>query len=127
MRICGENMLAEHSIKYSDLDSYFYGFSVWNERNVCLSWDETLEWFSLLGITPVPVLYDGIYDEAAIRKLWTDDKWENTEGYVIRVADQIPYSRFKYDYAKFVRKGHIQTVKHWMYGKPMVKNGLRST
>lgn len=125
MRICGENMFAEHSIKYSDLESYFYGFSVWNERNICLSWDETLEWFNLLGITPVPVLYDGIYDEAAVRQLWTAEKWDSTEGYVIRVADQIPYSRFKYDYAKFVRKGHIQTVKHWMYGKPIIKNQLK--
>lgn len=52
-RICGENMYARHSIAYDDLSSYFYGFSVWNENNVALGWDETLMFFDDLGITPV--------------------------------------------------------------------------
>lgn len=125
MRLCGENMYAEHSIKYKDLSTYFYGFSIWNERNICLSWDDTLEWFELLGVTPVPVLYDGIYDEKAIKALWSDSKWDTMEGYIVRVADEVPYARFKYDYAKFVRKGHCQTNKHWMYGQPLVKNELK--
>lgn len=60
-RVCGENLYERHSIAYEDLPTYFLGFSVWNERNVCQSWDDTLEWFALLGITPVPVLYDGLY------------------------------------------------------------------
>lgn len=127
MRICGENMYAEHSIKYTNLDSYFYGFSIWNEKNVCLSWDATLEWFALLGVVPVPTLYRGIYDEAKIKALWSKDKWDSMEGYIIRVADEVPYARFKYDYAKFVRKGHIQTVKHWFFGQQMKKNLLRDS
>ena len=40
-RICGENMFAEHSIHYNNLETYFYVFSIWNETNDCLSWDET--------------------------------------------------------------------------------------
>ncbi len=43
-RLCGENMYALHSIAYEQLDSYFYLFSVWDEHNRCLDWDEMLEW-----------------------------------------------------------------------------------
>jgi hypothetical protein len=34
-RVCGENLYAKRSIHYVDLPSYFMGFSIWNERNVC--------------------------------------------------------------------------------------------
>lgn len=123
-RICGENCFAKHSIFYDNLDTYFYGFSIWNEINECLSWDETLDWFELLGIQHVPILYDGIYDESAIKKLWSADKWETMEGYVIRVADKFTYGQFKTHMAKFVRERHVQTVKHWMYGQKMEVNKL---
>lgn len=125
-RICGENMYAEHSISYKDLDTYFYGFSIWNEKNVCLSWDETLEWFQLLGITPVPVLYYGSYNESLIKSLWSKDKWSTMEGYVIRLADEIPYGQFKKSFGKFVRKGHVNTIKHWLFGGNVNKNELKA-
>lgn len=125
-RICGENMYAQHSIAYDDLDSYFLGFSIWNEKNIILSWDETKEYFSLFGITPVPVLYDGIYDENKIKGLYDSKKdWESCEGYVIRVADGFSYGDFRNKVAKFVRKNHVQTTKHWMHGQPIVKNILK--
>ena len=123
-RICGENLYAKHSIAYDNLPTYFMGFSVWNASNVCLSWDETVEWFSLLNITSVPVLYDGIYDGALIRGLWDNRNWDTSEGYVIRVADQLTYGEFKTKMAKFVRQGHVQTAKHWMYGRAVEKNNL---
>ena len=126
-RICGENMYAEHSISYKDLDTYFYGFSIWNDKNVCLSWDETLEWFELLGIMPVPLLYRGVYDEEAIKKLWSQDKWATMEGYVIRLADEIPYGAFKRSVGKFVRKGHVNTIKHWLFGGHVNKNLLKGS
>jgi hypothetical protein len=123
-RVCGENLYAKHSIPYAALPTYFMGFSIWNDRNVCLSWDESLEWFSLLGITPVPVLYDDIFDERAIRSLWDMKDWERSEGYVVRVADEIGYGEFRRKVGKFVRRGHIQTVKHWMHGQPIECNIL---
>jgi len=123
-RVCGENLYAKHSIAYQDLPSYFMGFSVWNERNVCLSWEDTVEWFALLGVTPVPVLYDGIYDEKLIRGLWCDKDWERCEGYVLRVADEVEYAQFRHCFAKFVRPGHVQTAKHWMHGQRIEPNGL---
>lgn len=123
-RICGENLYARHSIRYHELPSFFLGFSIWNERNVCLGWDDTLEWFSLLGITPVPVLYDDVFEERSIRKLWSPRDWESREGYVVRVADSIRYADFRTCVAKFVRKDHIQTVKHWIQGQPIERNEL---
>jgi len=120
--IFGENMYAKHSIYYTDLKSYFYGFSLWN-KELCLSWDETLEWFRLLGIVPVPILYDGLYDEKLIRNLWKDENREKTEGYVLRIADAFVYSGFAQNVAKFVRKGHVQTNDNWMHDK-IVANRL---
>ncbi len=124
-RVCGENLYALHSIAYGDLPSFFLGFGVWNERNRCLAWDETLEWFELLGIKPVEVIFDGIYDEATIRKLYDSQlDWSTREGFVLRVADEFSYGEYRTHVAKFVRKGHVQTSKHWMEGQRVVPNGL---
>lgn len=123
-RVCGENVFAEHSIAYDDLESYFYGFSVWDERNVALDWDSTKEFFNDLGIVPVRELYRGIYDEKTIQSLWDESKRSRMEGYVIRVVDEIPYSEFGNLVAKFVRKGHVQTDQHWM-SKAVVPNKLK--
>lgn len=126
-RVCGENLFARHAILYTDLESYFLGFSVWNETNICLAWDETLEWFELLGVSPVPLLYDGIYNAQAIRELYHEDKdWVAREGYVLRVAASFPHGEFRKKVAKFVRAGHVQTVQHWLYGREsLARNALR--
>src|SRR3546814_4446653 len=100
------------------------GFSIWNDRNMRLGWDEMLEWFELLGIQPVPVLYDGIFDEQKIRGLWDDKAWGRSEGYVVSVADPIGYGEFRHKAGKFVRQGHIQTVKHCMHGQRIERNLL---
>lgn len=129
-RVCGENMWAEHSIHYEGLPSYFLGFSIWNERNECLSWDETLVWFELLGITPVPVLLDADLPGeeqlaiAIIRSVEKGMDWNTDEGYVIRLADGFTYGEFRKSVAKFVRKGHVQTTKHWRAGRAFTPNGL---
>lgn len=112
-RVCGENLFEKHSIGYDALPSYFMGFSIWNDQNICLSWDETMEWFALLGITTVPVLYDGIFDQKAIQALY-DEKadYERREGYVVRVADSFTYGQFRSHVGKFVRRDHVRTVPH---------------
>lgn len=116
-RICGENMFALHSIEYNDLPSYFLGFSIWNERNVCLSWKETLEWFELLGITPVPVIWQGIYNEEVIRTLGEARSWADHEGYVVRRTDSFPLMKFRSYVGKYVREGHVNTTQHWRHRK----------
>lgn len=122
-RICGENLFARHSVSYQQLGSYFYGFSVWNENNECLSWDETIEWFAMLSIHPVPVLYKGLWDENTIRELTIDT--DKQEGYVVRSAGKFHYDEFSQRVAKWVRADHVTTDKHWMHSE-VVPNGLRS-
>ncbi len=98
-------------------------FSVWNQRNMCLSWDETQEWFQLLGVTSVPVLYDGVYDEDTIRDLAKKLDFSKNEGYVVRRADSFSYSQFRTHLAKFVRPSHVQTNRHWS-SQAVIKNKL---
>lgn len=109
-RICGENLWAKHSIFYKNLLSYFYGFSVWN-NDLCLNWEETEFYFYELGIVSVPVLYDGIWDEHKIKSLYSTSS--KIEGYVVRLYDDFKYDDFATSVAKFVRKNHVQTDKHW--------------
>ncbi|MEM6293049.1 MAG: RNA ligase family protein [Myxococcota bacterium] len=121
-RLCGENLYAVHSIAYDDLPSYFLLFSIWDENNRCLDWDTTVEWAQLLEVPTVPVLYDGVFDQA-----WFDAFECDThahEGYVVRRAEGFEFDAFGTSVAKWVRKGHVQTDEHWMH-KEVVPNGLR--
>jgi len=70
-----------------------------------------MEWFGLLGIMPVPVLYHGLFDEDYIKSLWTGRL--DMEGYVVRLAGEFHYASFRKSVAKFVRKNHVQTDEHW--------------
>jgi hypothetical protein len=121
MRICGENLYATHSIHYDSLPSYFLAFSIWREQT-CFCWQETRDWCNLLGIDMVPVLYEGIWDEALVRGLYK----AGTEGYVVRIAGAFDYNEFEYKVAKYVRAGHVQTDDHWMT-KEVVPNGIKSS
>lgn len=113
VRICGENMYAKHSIAYNNLKSYFYGFSVW-QGEVNLSWDDTLIWFKLLGIEPVPTIYRGRFDLKLLEQLCAYLDPFNQEGLVVRVTNEIVMDDWQHKAAKWVRKGHIQTDEHWM-------------
>lgn len=121
-RVCGENLYARHSVPYDQLESFFYVFSIWDETNTCLSWDDTIEWAGLLDLVTVPVLYRGPWSEETIRGIRVD--LETTEGYVVRDAGSFHHSQFSTHLAKWVRKGHVQTDKHWMFAK-IVPNQLR--
>ena len=54
----GENMTSVHSIKYTNLTSYFYLFAVKNGET-WLGWDEVVEIAESLQIPTVPVKYRG--------------------------------------------------------------------
>ena len=122
-RICGENLFAKHSIEYNDLPSYFMVFNIWDENNVCLSFDETLEWCNLFEIQHVPVLWRGIYDENFIKNFELD--FSKQEGYVVRLTKSFHYDDFEKSVMKMVRKGHVQTDSHWMFQK-VVTNKLKN-
>ena len=121
-RICGENLWARHSIAYDDLPTYFMGFSLWDSANRCLAWNETLEYFELLSVTPVPVLYFGSFEDCNFKVLESELDFERDEGYVVRVAEAFTYSEFASSVAKYVRKGHVTTDEHWR--KAIVANTL---
>lgn len=124
-RICGENLFAKHSLFYTNLRSYFYAYSIWTDQNMALSWDETVEYCSLLGITPVSVLYRGLFDETYIRDTFTRTiNFDVVEGYVVRLASSFAFEDFPQAVAKYVRKGHVQTDEHWMY-QPIIPNLLK--
>lgn len=114
-RVCGENMYAKHSLAYDNLPSYFLAFSVWNERNRALSWDDTVEMLALLELHSVPVLYRGIFDEAVIHRLVAALDLSKDEGIVMRLAEEFAYEDFAKSIAKWVRANHVQTSDHWMH------------
>jgi len=116
-RICGENMQAKHAIYYDGLPSYFFVFGVFNHKNVCLSWDETVDFSDALQLPTVPVLYRGIWDEKKVQACFTGKSVfgnSEQEGYVVRVADSFHYDDFTYSVSKFVRQGHVAgDSEHW--------------
>ncbi|MGR4879622.1 RNA ligase family protein [Streptomyces sp. LARHCF249] len=119
-RVCGENLYARHSLAYEDLDSWFYGFSVWDGER-CLDWDGTVRFLRGLGVPTPRVLWRGTFDERALRRLKLDTTRQ--EGYVVRTVDGFGYADFGRRVAKWVRGGHVQTGTHWMFA-PVVPNGL---
>lgn len=124
-RIVAENLYAQHSLRYDNLPSYLMGLSIWTDRNVCLSWDDTLTWFALLDMPVVETLYEGPWNTAAIQALHDPDRDdERHEGYVVRLRDSFPYGDFHRAVAKYVRRDHVRTVKHWMHGQAVVPNRL---
>jgi hypothetical protein len=100
-------------------------FSIWDENNTCLSWDETVLYAGVLDLVTVPVIYDGVWDEAYARKLADTMDLTKQEGYVVRVSDAFPYGAFRRSIAKFVRAAHVGTSHNWMM-QAVVRNEIRS-
>lgn len=127
-KIFGENLYAKHSIHYANLPTYFFVFGIYTDKNICLSWDDTKEWCSLMNLCTVPELYRGIWNEDHIKSLWkgTSVFGGTGEGYVVRVAESFHYDQFWGSVAKWVREDHVQTSEHWME-QAVVKNLLDST
>jgi hypothetical protein len=125
-RICAENLYAKHSIKYDNLPTYLMGFSIWHGLK-CLPWDETVEWFNLLGITPVPILYRGKYDEKELERIIREvnGKSDSVEGFVIRRAGDFLWRDFRNNVGKYVRAHHVQTATHWFFGNAKEINELK--
>ncbi|MGW5847424.1 RNA ligase family protein [Streptomyces sp. NPDC055254] len=119
-RVCGENLYARHSLAYDDLDSWFYGFSVWDGER-CLDWDRTAAFLRGLGVPAPRVLWRGVFDERALRRLRLDTARQ--EGYVVRTVDGFAREDFGRYVAKWVRGGHVRTDTHWMFAQ-VVPNGL---
>lgn len=131
MRVFGENLYAKHSIGYENLPSYFMIFGAM-EKTRCgklmMSWDETVMWAEELGFPTVPVLFRGVLkSHSDLEKYMEQDAqgiYGLREGFVMRIAQEFDIDSFKRNVLKYVRKGHVQTDKHWMF-QQVEKNGLR--
>lgn len=119
--IFGENMQAIHSIKYDKLSSVFYIFAVFDKhKNTWLSVKEIIEVSNWIKIPIAPLL--GIFEFKTIKelekflllKMKEGSQFGDTiEGFVIRTEGSFSLNDFEENVAKFVRKDHVQTDKHW--------------
>jgi hypothetical protein len=135
IQVFGEWLYAKHSIKYTALPSYLMVFGVRDlATSQWASWSDVEMWAEELGVSTTPVL---------ARESWLNRDWKVRdlvetyvtlpsrcggvrEGVVLRLAGSFADSAFETSVAKWVRKGHIQTDKHWKSG-PVVRNGLIGT
>ena len=119
-RVCGENLYAKHSIDYDmcwdDQKSLFQVFSIYDDKNVCLSWNDTIEFCWKLKICHVPIIFKGKYDRNLIAESFKNyclTANHEVEGYVVRSSASFNYSDFQSNVAKYVRANHVQTDEHW--------------
>lgn len=118
LRVNGENLFAKHSIHYKNLDSFFYSFSIFDENNIRLDWDDFLKTCDKLNILHVPVLKIITADENGlwindVKEIFDDVVSSGEEGVVVTTLDGFHYDDFSKNIIKAVRKDHVQTDKHW--------------
>lgn len=131
-RICGENMVAQHSIGYNKLPSFFLCFAIWDRYNVCYSWDDMEILCNELEISLVPLLARGIFQKdntilkhdgsiVKLLDLYTGESklGGEQEGMVLRIASEFHYNDYAKAVAKFVRPNHVTTDEHWLFAEPI--------
>lgn len=127
-RLCGENVSYFHSIEYKNLESFFYLFSVWDEKGQRLHFDEMLEIAEIFDLAVPEVLYRGPFDLKVLEKIAKTFDIVNHEGFVVTTTKGFHHSEFSDYMAKWVRAGHVQpneedSVEFWM--KNTYPNKLR--
>ena len=100
-------------------------FSVWNEKNECLSWADTVDICDMLKIQMVPVIAIMDYDEEFLKRLAHELDTNKDEGYVIRNYESFHYDDFSTNVGKWVRPKHVTSSKHWAYEK-IIPNRLKT-
>lgn len=124
-RVSAESMWAQRSVPYTNLDGPLLVFAIWNNRNIMLSWDDTVTWATLLGLPTVPVLGSGTGLEYT-HQAWANHHDENvSEGYVVRDRGSFPDYQFAHRIAKYVRANHVRTEASWRRRTDFVTNGFK--
>jgi hypothetical protein len=132
-QISGENLYAKHSIHYHYLKSFFQIFTICNDEDIILSWENTGLWCQELELNTVSDFYWGVFDRYRIHTLFDEyckHSKDPVEGYVIRLSKEIPLTELDKNRCfqsmfKWVRKDHVQTDEHWMF-QPVIPNELES-
>lgn len=69
-------MQAKHAIAYDEFPLYFFVFGIYNYKNICLAWDETVDFANILGLQIVPLLYRGIWDNEKVHACFTGKSYQ---------------------------------------------------
>lgn len=124
MIIYGEWLYAVHSIEYDNLDDYFVSFAIL-DGGKWLSIDDVIEWSELLGLKTVKYIKRNIkFNSIAEMKETTEELARKVirnghEGIVMRLESS--FSDLTQNTVKYVRRGHVQTDKHWSFQKIRVQ------
>lgn len=131
IEIFGENLYAQHSIVYPNIDEHFYIFAV-RHLDMWLSWEE-VKWYADFFDYPVVPEFK-IYQPSLLTKDEIKasvleecgkpsvfDSMQNgeilvpctKEGIVSRNIDEYSVEEFKQNVFKYVRKNHVTTDTHW--------------
>lgn len=128
LEIFGENVYAEHSIRYPNLESHFYVFAV-RLHEQWLSWEEVKFYAEMLDFPTVPeIKFENPTSLEVIEKsvlemvkessaFGSEDVHTNElcsmEGLVTRNVEAFPVDQFKENVFKYVRPNHVKTDQHW--------------
>jgi hypothetical protein len=128
LEIFGENLYAVHSIRYPELENYFFVFGI-REQDHWLSWEETKFYASMLDFPMVPILNTVVPEdkksfESDILSIISQPSFFGSvdvhtnedctmEGIVTRNTDGYSVADFQHHVFKYVRKGHVKTDEHW--------------
>lgn len=126
LELFGESVYAVHSIRYGNLDAFFYLFAI-RDGDRWLGWEEVSEYAELIDVPTVPVLYEGPVSAPALRPLVEGLVSQPSrksplpplppspiEGVVARIASEFDDVDFSHSVFKWVRRGHVQTDQHWI-------------
>lgn len=122
-RVCGEYLYARHTIYYNNLKDYFLGFGIYDDKNNCLSWDETKRLFENWGVNYVKEFYCGLYNDDIVKKIAEEAILNGSEGIVLRNVNSFSYDDFGENTAKYVQANFVKTDDHWTTQK-IEKNNL---
>lgn len=113
LQIFGENVYAEHSIKYNKLTTFFYVFGIVDlDRKVFLGVSDTLHLCNKYELEYVPILYQGEFNPN-FKVPAKSDFGDIIEGYVVKTVDEFPITNMNLHVAKWVRANHVKSSKHW--------------
>lgn len=108
-RVCAEDLLYPKTVQYGSDVPKLAAHSLWNDRMECLGWDESQEWFQLLGLPAPRVLWRGEFNDSfeEVHKSVVGSLETNSEGYVLRLADAFPLRHYRHCVGKWVRAGFV--------------------
>ena len=118
----GEDIYGVHSISYEPVpeDRTFYAFSLRDAAGTFAPFSDVESYAKRQGIPVVPVLFRGIFRSLGdIRSFIESVQGQSSalggerEGVVLRLACEIPESKFGNAVCKSVRTDHVRSDEHW--------------